>query len=447
MSLVSDISDLTLPISDERSEIGDLQNEGRGPQDRLSTLDSLKERGSQGAGPPQLSTALQVSLLTGGSDRPYVLGLVEALTGTGVYVEVIGSNELSLPELLRNSQVNFLNLRGDQSTNAPFIKKVGRIISYYRRLLWYAIVAKPQVFHILWNNRLELLDRTLLLLFYRSLGRRIVFTAHNVNMRKRDGTDTWLNRLSLRIQYHLVDHIFVHTERMKEELITDFSVRKSKVSVIPFGINNTSPRTAVSPVEAKDRLGLSRTSKTILFFGQIGPYKGLEYLVQAFADLAKKDTSYQLVIAGKPKWNENYWRSIERLISDRGVEDRVLKRIGHVPDDETEVYFKAADVLVLPYVEIFQSGVIFLAYSFGLPVIAADVGSLKESIIEGKTGYTFKSRDSVNLAGKIEQYFQSDLFSKSESTRADIQAYANECYSWDKVAAITTAAYMQLLSR
>src|SRR5258708_6465854 len=84
-------------------------------------------------------------------------------------------------------------------------------------------------------------DRTLLLLYYKLLGKKLVFTAHNVNIRKRDCTDTWLNRLSLRIQYQLSDHIFVHTNRMKEELASDFAVTADKVSVIPFGINNTVP--------------------------------------------------------------------------------------------------------------------------------------------------------------------------------------------------------------
>ena len=71
--------------------------------------------------------------------------------------------------------------------------------------------AQPKIFHILWNNKFEFFDRTLLMLYYKLLGKKIVFTAHNVNIRKRDGNDSWLNRFSLKIQYQLVDHIFVHT--------------------------------------------------------------------------------------------------------------------------------------------------------------------------------------------------------------------------------------------
>ena len=64
----------------------------------------------------------------------------------------------------------------------------------------------------------------------------------------------------------------------------------------------------------------------------------------------------------------------------RSAEGRVLLRADYIPDDETEIYFKAADVLVLPYRQIYQSGVLFLGYSFGLPVLAADVGSLKDEM-------------------------------------------------------------------
>jgi D-inositol-3-phosphate glycosyltransferase len=386
-----------------------------------------------------------VALLTGGDDKPYVLGLAEAFTSAGVVFDLVGSDDLSVPELLNNPRVNFLNLRGDQCPDATLARKIVRIATYYWRLVRYAATAKPKVFHILWNNKFEFLDRTLLLLYYKLLGKKLLFTAHNVNIRKRDGTDTWLNRFSLRAQYQLVDHIFVHTERMKQELLSDFRIQERKVSVIPFGINNTVPNTEMTTLDAKAMLGISSSDKTMLCYGQIAPYKGLEYLISAFTKLVGQDASYRLIIAGKPKWNEIYWNQIVQLMIDRGVRDRVLERIEHVPDEETELYFKAADVLVLPYTRIFQSGVLFLGYSFGLPVIAAAVGSLKEEIIEGKNGFMFKPQDSSDLAKVIDKYFESELFDDLENQRLEIKKYANERHSWAKVAEITTAVYYNLV--
>jgi glycosyltransferase involved in cell wall biosynthesis len=394
------------------------------------------------AGPP----IHLISLLTGGGDKPYALGMATALTSVGIPVDFIGSDDLRVPELLSNPRVNFLNLRGAQRPEAGRMVKALRVLSYYVRLIRYAATAEAKLFHLLWNNKFELFDRTLLMLYYKFLGKRVVFTAHNVNSGKRDSNDCWLNRLSLKIQYDLSDHIFVHTNGMKSELVADFRVAEDKVSVIPFGINNTVPNSSLSSAEAKHQLGLSSSDRIMLFFGNIAPYKGLEYLLSAFAALLNRERSYRLIIAGRLKGSEGYWKQIQQEIARSGIRDRVIARIEYIPDEETELFFKAADVLILPYTCVFQSGVLFLGYSFGLPAIASDVGSLKEEIIEGETGFVFNPRDLSDLISKISNYFKSELFRNLERRRAEIKAYANERYSWDKVAAVTTSLYSRLLN-
>jgi len=221
-------------------------------------------------------------------------------------------------------------------------------------------------------------------------------------------------------------------------------VSPSAVTVIPFGMNATVPNTSLLPVEAKLRLGISPSEKTMLFFGNIAPYKGLEYLVAALPLL--KSGGYRLIIAGNPKAGvEEYWQGIRRVI-DAGVAGaEILEKIEFVPDSETELYFKAADVLVLPYKHIFQSGVLFLAYNFGLPVLAADVGSLHEDIEEGETGFMFKPEDPADLARAIERYFHSDLYKELPRRRRRISDYANERHSWDTVGEMTRAVYDELL--
>jgi len=418
---------------------------------KFSSTDRLSQ------GPPELRlkeehcavnephATVEIALLTGGGDKPYALGMAAALTSEGILLDFIGSDDLQVPELLNNARINFLNLRGDQGPNVSPFAKARRILNYYIRLVCYAATARPKIFHILWTNKFVFFDRTLLLTYYKLLGKRIALTAHNVNAGKRDSNDSWLNRFSLKCEYILSDHIFVHTEKMKDELSSEFGIPPGKVSVIPFGINNTAPNTNLSTEEAKRRLGLVNEDKAILFFGNIAPYKGLEYLVTAFGDLLQTDSSYRLIIVGKPKGDENYWSRIHRAIVQRGIADRVIERIEYIPDEETELYFKAADVLVLPYAHIFQSGVLFLGYSYGLPAIAADVGSLREEIVEGETGLTFKARDSSALACAIEQYFASELFRQLERRRSQVKTYANERYSWSKVATITTRIYSSLL--
>jgi glycosyltransferase involved in cell wall biosynthesis len=283
------------------------------------------------------------------------------------------------------------------------------------------------------------------MVYYRLLGKRVVLTVHNVNAGKRDSKDTRLNRLTLRIQYRLTHHIFVHTDKMKGELIEEFRVKGARVTVIPFGINNAVPNTSLTPAGAKQRLGLREDEKTILFFGRITPYKGLEYLIAAFRQVLALGQNYRLIIAGNPDRCEEYWRAIRDEIHEYVQKGQVLLEANFIPDDETEVYFKAADVVVLPYRDIYQSGVLFLGHSFGLPVIAADVGSLKDEIVEGKTGFVFRPEDSVDLAKVIGQYFASDLYADLNGRRCEIRAYATERHSWDAVSQMTMSAYATLL--
>ena len=131
-------------------------------------------------------------------------------------------------------------------------------------------------------------------------------------------------------------------------MVSEFRIPESKVSVIPFGINNTVPNTRLSSAEAKHQLGINKKDKTLLFFGNIAPYKGLEYLVAAFGELLKRDGSYRLLIVGKPKGSKSYWNHVQRSIENSDIADRVIAKIEYVPDEETELYFKAADVLILP---------------------------------------------------------------------------------------------------
>jgi D-inositol-3-phosphate glycosyltransferase len=388
-----------------------------------------------------------VALLTGGADKPYAYGLVRALIAKGTVIDLIANDELDLPEIRTKPEVNFLNLRGDQRPDASVARKSVRVLMYYIKLILYAAQSKRKIVHILWNNKFETFDRTLLTLLYIILGKKIVLTVHNVNMGKRDSTDTRLNRLTLRIQYRLADHLFVHTEKMKIELMEEFGVQANRISVIPFGINNAVPNTSLSPREAKQQLEILESEKTILFFGHITPYKGLEYLVDAFRQVSTLHRDYRLIIAGRPKNCESYWGPIRESLREYVQNGRVLLRAEYIPDNETEIYFQAADVLVLPYTRIYQSGVLFLGYSFGLPVLAADVGSLKDEIIEGETGFVFRPEDSIALAEAIERCFASDLYAHLNSRRQSIRDYAKKRHSWGVVGQKTLNIYANLLKR
>jgi D-inositol-3-phosphate glycosyltransferase len=397
---------------------------------------------------PNPLLGIEIGLLTGCQDRPYAFGLAMALVEKRVGVDMIGSDDLDSPELHVTPNLRFLNFRGNQRESVNCTEKLWKLAVYYARLMRYAARSRPRILHILWNNKIELFDRTLLMVYYKLCGKKIALTAHNVNQARRDAKDSLLNRLTLRIQYRLCDHMFVHTKKMKDELCQDFGVTEKAVTVIRHPINNAFPDTELTPVEAKRKLGLRDDEKAILFFGRIRPYKGIEHLLAAFRLLTANRSNYRLIIAGEPKkGSEEYRNEIEQTAGTEFVPGQIILKIQFIPDEEMELYLKAADVLVLPYKEIFQSGVLFLAYSFGLPVVATDVGSFREEIVEGSTGFLCQPGDPAELARAIETYFASDLYKNLRVRRQELKDYAEANHSWNAVADLTRKAYSEMLGR
>jgi glycosyltransferase involved in cell wall biosynthesis len=247
------------------------------------------------------------------------------------------------------------------------------------------------------------------------------------------------------MQYRLANHILVHTASMKREVVSDFGVPPARVTTVIYGINNAVSNTSLTSSEARQALGIRDAEKVILFFGRIRPYKGLEYLIDAFGRLPRTGKDFRLVIAGQGDTASPYWASILERIRRDEQERGILLHPEFIPDRDVEMFFKAADVLVLPYKSIYQSGILFLALSFGLPVLASDVGSLRDELTEGRNGFVFKPEDPADLANTIERYFRSDLYAHLDQRRNDIRNDATRRNSWDAAARTTMEVYAGLL--
>lgn len=386
--------------------------------------------------------AEHVALLTGGGDRHYAFGLASSLAAKGVSIDFVAGDDLDTTDIHAIPKLRFLRFRRNAERGAGLIAKSTRTLAYYCRLVHYAATCRPKVFHILWNNKFEYFDRTLLMLYYRLLGKRILLTAHNVNAGDRDGTDSWLNRITLKIQYRLSHHVFVHTDSMRRELVDGYGLRPEAITVIRYGVNNAVPTTALTREEARHRLGLSPDHRVLLFFGNVAAYKGLEYLLSAFERLAAQHGEYRLIIAGRLKNpGDAYGSQVREQLAHPVVKERTILKMEFIPDEVIEVFFKACDVALLPYTKIFQSGVLFLAYSFGIPVVVSDVGSLREDVLEGETGFVCKPQDVADLAQAIERFFASDLYRNREAASERILHYVKEHHSWDSVGEKTRSAY------
>lgn len=136
--------------------------------------------------------------------------------------------------------------------------------------------------------------------------------------------------------------------------------------------------------EAAMRLGLFDHKEYILFFGFIRQYKGLDLLLEAFADERLREFPVKLIVAGEFYENpEPYLKIIQKL----GLENHVVLRTKFIPDSDVRNYFSVADIVAQPYRTATQSGVSQIAYHFEKPMLVTNVGGLAEIIPDGKVGY------------------------------------------------------------
>lgn len=177
-------------------------------------------------------------------------------------------------------------------------------------------------------------------------------------------------------------------------------------------------------VPAREILGVDQEKKTLLFFGIIRDYKGLDILIEALSMLPE---DYRLIIAGEVYGS---FGKYDQLIDRHGLRNRIYLFNHYIDDNEVPPFFSAADVCILPYKSATQSGITSIANHFDLPLIATDTGGLKETITHGVTGLIVDQPDPAQLAATIRDYFDQDLKQRfAENIRRE-----KEENSWDNFA-------------
>ena len=217
------------------------------------------------------------------------------------------------------------------------------------------------------------------------------------------------------------DGFVAMSERVKEDLL---ALRPdARVALLPHPLyDHFGP--PVPMADARRRLGIAEDRKVSLFFGFIRDYKGLDLLIDAMAELPP---DHVLVIAGEPYGD---MRKYHEAIARNGLKDRVVDHIRYIADAEVPVFFSAADAVVLPYRSATQSGITAIAYHFGVPVIATDVGGLKEAVEDGRTGIIVPHPDAVDIAQAIRRFHAEHL---ATACRARV-AHLREELSWGRFA-------------
>lgn len=190
-------------------------------------------------------------------------------------------------------------------------------------------------------------------------------------------------------------------------------------------------------LEARKMLNLPVGKKILLFFGFIRGYKGLDLLLESVSKLPE---DYLLVVAGEVygKFDE-----YDEQINALGISDKVRKYVRYINDDEVPLFFSASDVCVQPYKSATQSGIAGISYHFDLPMIATNVGGLREMIEPYGTGIIVKKPDVELLTNAIRDYFDNN---KAEKLKENIKVFKEIC-SWKNLAKAIEDLNMKISER
>lgn len=243
----------------------------------------------------------------------------------------------------------------------------------------------------------------------------------------------------------LADNIIPHEHRMGDRVLTNYFIQRIdgliamsksvltdalsfkdtlQVGYCPHPIfDNYGERL---PFEtAKQKLNLDIDTRYLLFFGFIRDYKGLDLLLNAFADPKLRKFPVKLLVAGE------YYSSAEpylELIRQNHLEDLVEMRTEFIADEDVSLYFSAADMVVQPYKSATQSGVTQIGYHFNKPMLVTNVGGLAEIIPDGIIGYVVEP-DSQKIADALFDFYEHERITEFETNIVD----EKKKFSWENM--------------
>ena len=270
------------------------------------------------------------------------------------------------------------------------------------------------------------------------LGKKVFYTVHNVLPHRYPPlVPPWLMHHWIRRACRSCDGLFAHTDRLAGDLDRFLGGRHPPITVVPHGVwtvNDPAEQGLPEPTLA-ERLSWKR----LLFFGAIRRNKGLDLLLRAMPRLP----GYRLTVAGDPLdagYFQNEVMPQVRALRDQGVEVDLLDRF--VPDEEVGTLFSTHSAIVLPYTRQFvaQSGVVFMALAYGLPVVASTAGGLRDLLGEFPVGTSFGGDSPEALAAAVEDLHAS-------AGRRELERHilaARRRFTWSAAAAATFGGYSEV---
>jgi glycosyltransferase involved in cell wall biosynthesis len=360
-----------------------------------------------------------VILVSHGFQGNYERGFSNGLCDIGVDVTLISSDRTDHAGL--RAGVRSVNLRGSQEERRSRFQKLLNMLCYHARLLFFVLCHPRSTVHIIGLIDPPLLYGVLEGAWFRLFSRRYVLTVHD--LLPHDRHTAWNQRLfgwSFRLPHHLV----VHTEKMRQALMARYGVPSAQITVMEHGIEPTPASPCVMrPVPAIPQL---------LFFGKVARYKGLDLLLDALDDALGGRVSLRIVGIAPDK---SLQQALEDRITKHPWREHIVWRNEFIAEEEVPTVFYEADVLVLPYRHIDQSGVLFQALRHGLPMVATRVGSFAH-YISPELGEICEPEDALDLRKAIGR-----LVERLAAVSRDLIAEKGRQYEWPRTVGVLEHVY------
>ena len=280
---------------------------------------------------------------------------------------------------------------------------------------------KPDVIHVQENS-----DWRILLIAKMFGFKKTVLTVHDVV--RHPGESAGFRRYVEIVLRKRARRIIVHGNFLKTQLLQLLKRTEDEVVVLPLG--------ALSIYRNWDDESVQEEENTILFFGRMSRYKGIDVLIKSQPLITKDIPNAKIIIAGRGEEFRKYENSI-------AGNDNFEIHNRFIANSEVAKFFRRAVVVILPYIEASQSGVVPIAYVFGKPVVVSKVGSIPEVVEDGKTGYVVPPNDPEALSDAVVKILKNkDL---RENMGKNALEMASTQLSWDQIAQNTTEVYEELL--
>ncbi len=313
----------------------------------------------------------------------------------------------------------------EDDSSSPIVEENEAIIDSINPISWFRAAERLRrqevdlVVFNWWQPFFGLAYGTILQLLPRASRRRVCFLCHNVLPHERH----LLEQLLCRYAFRHVPYFIVHSDQDQQKL----SRLKPRAQVVrnchPI-YSDFAAGQILDKAAARQQLQLKPDQNVVLFFGLIRPYKGLAYLIRALPAVLR-EVDCMLLVAGEFYEDQSKYSA---LVEENGVAAQVRFEDKYIANEDVASYFCAADVVVLPYVEASQSGIVPLAYAFHTPVISTRVGGLPEAVEDGRTGFLVAPRDPAELARVIVAYYQGG---HEQRFRDEIRRQASR-FDWDE---------------